>query len=203
MFISLRASARCVVARSTWRACVSRCACAGAVTTVFGVGGAAESLRQKLRLARLERGEVGFGEQRTDVGIGEHFLVEAIDDRRDIGFSTELGVNGIGTANRGCFNGHDNFSPSLRRGARVRLHLKFVACGRTGARGSCFGSRMQRVHFGDVDGFFGVENQQQTVWKLVHAQNQFARDALERFGRALEGFFLHFEHVADFVDEAG
>ena len=60
---------------------------------------------------------------------------------------------------------------------------------------------MQRVHFGDVDGFFGVEYQQQTARQLVHAQNQFARDALQRFGRALEGLFLHFEHVADFVDE--
>ena len=64
------------------------------------VGRATERVCQELRLALLERGKVGFRKQRADIGIGEHFLVKAVDDRRDVGFAAHLSEQRIGTANR-------------------------------------------------------------------------------------------------------
>src|SRR6202161_3893729 len=66
---------------------------------------------------------------------------------------------------------------------------------------SRFGPGVQRVRVGQIDRFLRIENQQQPVRQLVYAQHQFARDTPQRFRRALEGFFLDFEDVADFIDK--
>ncbi len=98
----------------------------GGSDAVFRVAGTTERLRQELCLALLERGEIGFREQRTDIGIGEHLFVKAVDDRGDCCFSSQLRVERIGTANRRCFNSHHNV-PLLGSGSeRVFLCSKFV-----------------------------------------------------------------------------
>src|SRR5437773_2245932 len=53
----------------------------------------------------------------------------------------------------------------------------------------------------EIDGPLRVENEEQAVFQLVGAENQFSGRSLERLGGTLEQLLRDFQHVADLIDE--